>query len=205
MMAGSQARGPDASKLQQQLMSKVDANGDKSIDKSELKSFLDFVSEKTGTTAIDADSMLTSLDSDGDGAISSTEIEDNGKALFDQLRDQLMSAQLSAAPKMDSSEIFAGIDSDGDGAISKTELDSFIGSRSEGMGQGPSADEILSRNDADDDGSISLAEFESAMSHRPGSQSGDRDGGQIGRLMASLLSQYSASTSSTQSTVSATA
>jgi hypothetical protein len=47
-MATTQARGPDPAKLQQQLFSKVDANGDESIDKAELTSFLNFVSEKTG-------------------------------------------------------------------------------------------------------------------------------------------------------------
>lgn len=185
-------------KLQQQLFSKVDANGDKAIDKTELTSFLNFVSEKTGTGSVDSQALLESIDTDGNGAISESELQDNSEVLFDQLRAQLMSSEASQAappppPHGDAGEMFAGIDSDGDGAISKTELESFLSDRTSETGDGPSADELLARDDADGDGSISLAEFTEATSRRGEPPSEATGGGQeMSRLIASLLDQYSA-------------
>jgi Ca2+-binding EF-hand superfamily protein len=103
-----QTRTVDPAKLQQKLFAKLDTNGDQSIDKSELKSFMDFVSTQTGTStsgtsttgtsaASSTDALFSALDSDGDGSITSTELADNGKALFDQLRDQLRNVQLSSS------------------------------------------------------------------------------------------------------------
>lgn len=48
--ASTQTRAADTSKLQQQLFSKVDSNGDQSIDQTELTSYLDYVGEKTGSS-----------------------------------------------------------------------------------------------------------------------------------------------------------
>lgn len=79
----------------QQLFGKLDTNGDGTIDSTELKSFTDYIGQKTGTT-IDADSLLTALDSDGNGSISSSELSANGRTLFDQLRQQLSGAQAAA-------------------------------------------------------------------------------------------------------------
>lgn len=164
-----QSRAADSSKSQQ-LFSKLDVNGDDSIDASELKSFVDYVGEQTGTAAVDSSSLLTSLDSDGDGSISATELTDNASKLFDQLRDQLMSSQLQSRP--DPTEMFDSIDSDGDGSISKTELDSFLSDRADATGTAPDAAEILARDDTDGDGSISADEFKTAMQHGPGGPGG---------------------------------
>jgi Ca2+-binding EF-hand superfamily protein len=203
--ASTQTRASDTSKLQQQLFSKVDSNGDKSIDQTELTSFLDYVGEKTGST-IDSAAALKALDSDGNGSISETELQDNASALFDQLKTQLMSSQMGSAPppppKGDSSEMFSSIDTDGDGSISKTELESFVSSRSGESGKGPSVDDILARDDADGDGSISSTEFEDAMSRGPQKHGGGGDGGGMNfeKLLSSLVSQYTAVGSSAATT-----
>jgi Ca2+-binding EF-hand superfamily protein len=208
--ASTQTRAADTSKLQQQLFSKVDANGDKSIDQTELTSFLDYVGEKTGSS-IDSAAALKALDSDGNGSISETELTDNASALFDQLKSQLMSSQMQLGsappppppPKEDSSQMFSSIDTDGDGSISKTELESFVSSRSGESGQGSSVDDILARDDADGDGSISSTEFEDAMSsRRPQRHGGGGDGGGMNfeKLLSSLVSQYTAVSSAASTT-----
>jgi Ca2+-binding EF-hand superfamily protein len=115
-----------------QLFSKLDANGDNSIDAAEIKSLTDYLGEKSGTT-IDADALVKAIDSDGDGNISSTELTDNVQSLFDNLRGQLMSAtQGAASAPPDADEMFAQIDTDGDGSISAVEFKAGMKNRPEG-------------------------------------------------------------------------
>ena len=188
----------------QQLFGKLDTNGDGAIDTSELKTFADDISSKTGTT-VDASSLMTSLDSDGNGSVSSTELKDNGKALFDQLRQQLMGSQLQATSRPpDADKIFSSMDSDGDGSISKSELDSFLSQRTDGSGNGPSAADLIARDDSDGDGKISADELKAGMQNGPhgppparsqGSSSTGDTSEIISKLVASLIAQYGASKS----------
>jgi hypothetical protein len=105
----------DASQKMQKLFVKLDVNGDGGIDGSELKSFVDAVAEKSGTQAADASELMTSLDADGNGSVSSTELSEGGKALFDGLRQQLMGANREQPP--DISQMFSTPDNQGiDGA-----------------------------------------------------------------------------------------
>lgn len=222
--ASLQTRSADTTKLQEQLFNKVDSNGDKSIDKTELSSFLSAVAEDTGTTAVDADSAFSALDSDGSGDISATELEENGSALFDQLRAQMTSSQLGAGgpppgpppSDSDSSDVFSSIDTDGDGAISTSELNTFLSSSQASDTDSTSssddatslAEEILARDDTDGDGSISESEFEAAMKNRPEPPQGEQDGQSFEQMFASLVSQYTAISSgitSSTSTLSAAA
>jgi Ca2+-binding EF-hand superfamily protein len=211
MLTSMQSRGPDPAKLQQRLFAKLDGNGDNAIDKTELKSFLDYVSSKTGGESVDSDALLKTIDTDGSGSISSDELSENGKALFDQLRDQLMSAQLSSSsaapppppgsPPGDPEEMFASIDSNGDGSIAKSELETFLADRSQG--DGPTVDDIFARDDADEDGSISTDEFTAAVSRRPPPpEQGNKTGGvgDIGAMIASLIEQYTAAGSTASET-----
>lgn len=123
LFSGSQPVRAADSNRSQKLFDKLDINGDGAIDASELKSFVSDISSKTGTPAIDADSLLTSLDSDGNGSISSTELKDNGRKLFDQLREQLMGSRLQSPPQpSDPDQLFGQIDTNGDGSISADEF-----------------------------------------------------------------------------------
>jgi len=81
----------------QKLFGKLDLNGDDAIDQSELQSFVDAIGEKTGAGGIDAKSLLTSLDTDGNGSVSSAELKDNAHTLIDQLRNQLMGSKAEAS------------------------------------------------------------------------------------------------------------
>ena len=102
-----------------QLFAKLDVNGDKSIDASELMSLTDFIGAKTGTK-VDAAALLKAVDSNGDGSVSSTELTDNVQSLFDNLRGQLSGVQKNTTPDID--KLFAALDSDGDGSISASEF-----------------------------------------------------------------------------------
>jgi Ca2+-binding EF-hand superfamily protein len=156
----------------QQLFGKLDINGDGAIDTSELKTFADDISSKTGTE-VDASSLMTSLDSDGNGSVSSTELKDNGKALFDQLRQQLMGSQLQATSRPpDADKIFRSMDTDGDGSITKSELDSFLSQRTDGSGNGPHGP---------------------PPARSQGSSSTGDSSEIISKLVASLIAQYGAS------------
>jgi len=122
----------------QQLFSKLDANGDNSIDAAEMKSLTDFLSAKTGTT-VDAGSLIKAIDSDGDGNISSTELSDNVQSLFDNLRGQLMGGTqtaTSSSATSDTDDLFAKIDTDGDGSISADEFKAGMKNRPEGSSPG---------------------------------------------------------------------
>ncbi len=157
----------------QQLFSKLDVNGDGAIDSSELKTFADDINSKAGTK-LDANSLLTALDSDGDGSVSSAELKDNGKALFEQLRQQLTGTQSQAtAQPPDSSDLFNSIDTNGDGSISKTELDGFLTQKPDGGANAPSA----------------------PHHHHGGPSASSQDDDGIKKIIASLIAQYGATKS----------
>jgi Ca2+-binding EF-hand superfamily protein len=115
-----------------ELFAKLDVNGDGSIDASEMKSLTDYLGAKTGKS-VDASAVMTAIDTDGNGSVSSAEFTDNTRKLFDSLRGQLMGAKVGASTQSSGSAVdkmFAALDSNGDGSISADEFKS-------GMQRGP--------------------------------------------------------------------
>lgn len=137
--------------------------------------------------------LLTELDTDGDGKVSSSEVDsalssaqqsgDNGKAgvlvslsqnfsgLDSDADDSLDLDELAAmAPpppppgQTSVEDLFASLDSDSDGEISSDELTSALSSSSTSSDQ---ASELLSSLDSDDDGSVSESELAAAMMPPP--------------------------------------
>ena len=94
-----------------------------------------------------ADALISALDADGDGAISS-----------DELRNGLTSAGSSA----DSNQIFSALDKNKDGTVSQDELTASL-TPPPPPPQQASSDELFSQLDADGDGSISETELSSAL------------------------------------------
>ncbi|MEN5042475.1 XopAW family type III secretion system calcium-binding effector [Pseudomonas koreensis] len=94
-----------------------------------------------------ADALISALDADGDGAISS---------------DELSSGLTSAGSSADSNQIFSALDKNKDGTVSQDELTASLTPPPPPPPQ-ISSDELFSQLDADGDGSISATELSSAL------------------------------------------
>ena len=113
LSSGSQCRGTrDPQAFQEKLFSKLDVNGDGGIDQSELSELVDFASSSvSGTSASSSSTAATdlfkSMDADGDGTLTKTELADGTKKLFDELRTQLMTASAGAGTASSAASIDA--------------------------------------------------------------------------------------------------
>lgn len=141
----------------EEMFAKIDANGDGSIDKSELQSFTEKMSNQDGDT-IDISKMFTDIDTDGDGAIS---------------QDEFLAAKPPDPPQgmgpgqpPDPEKMFSDMDSNGDGSITKEEMKSFMEKMPAHGGQAPDIDKMFSETDSDGDGKISKEEFVTAETKR---------------------------------------
>jgi Ca2+-binding EF-hand superfamily protein len=94
-----------------------------------------------------ADALISALDTDGDGAISS---------------DELSSGLTSAGSSADSNEIFSALDKNKDGTVSQDELTASLTPPPPPPPQIDS-DELFSQLDADGDGSVTATELSSAL------------------------------------------
>ncbi|RBC03360.1 EF-hand domain-containing protein [Pseudomonas sp. MWU12-2115] len=93
-----------------------------------------------------ADALISALDTDGDGAISS---------------DELSTGLISAGSSADSNQIFSALDKNKDGTVSQDELTASL--TPPPPPQQASSDELFSQLDADGDGNISATELSSAL------------------------------------------
>ena len=80
------------------LFSKVDADGSGNVDKSELQTMLDKISERSGQSLGDSDELMTKLDSDGDGSLSKSELEAGMKDLMPPPSSTMEFAQRAGGP-----------------------------------------------------------------------------------------------------------
>ncbi|APW39077.1 hypothetical protein RD110_19225 [Rhodoferax koreense] len=128
------ARAATQSRIQNQLLAKVDADGSGGVDSSELQTALDTIAKKTGV-AVDtkATDLLAKADQNGDGSLGAAELE---KALqsalpppstmdFAQSRSADNTAAM-AAKSQAADDLFAKVDADGNGSIDKTELNALM-------------------------------------------------------------------------------
>lgn len=115
MMGGMQENDPFAS---------VDEDGDGSLSASELTTFAEKMTEMTGQT-MDATKLMTSLDSDEDGAISTDEFK-AGKPQGPPPPPpggMMPPGGMQASDSTDeTSSIISSLDSDGDGSVSEDEF-----------------------------------------------------------------------------------
>ncbi|MCU1771050.1 EF-hand domain-containing protein [Pseudomonas sp. 13B_3.2_Bac1] len=93
-----------------------------------------------------ADALISALDTDGDGAISS---------------DELSTGLTSAGSSADSNQIFSALDKNKDGTVSQDELSASL--TPPPPPQQASSDALFSQLDADGDGNISATELSSAL------------------------------------------
>lgn len=68
----------------QQMYNRVDKNSSSAIEADELSTMTEMMSERTGTT-IDAESLMTTFDEDGDGALNQEEMRGAMESLKEQM------------------------------------------------------------------------------------------------------------------------
>ena len=184
----SQRAGPRPSA--KEVFSRLDSNGDGSLDVSELQTMLDELAKKTqamtatGTTAAiapTAASLLSKLDTDGDGKISAAE--------FAAGRPHGAHRGRGAGGPPSAAEVFAKSDTDGNGSLDSTELEKLLEQLTSATGpQSQTADQLLSRLDTNGDGVVSQAEFAAGQPQGPPSGAAPNGAGGPGGASPSTYS-----------------
>ena len=105
-----------------------------------------------------ADALISALDADGDGAISS---------------DELSNGLTSAGSTADSSKIFSALDKNEDGVVSQDELAASLAPPP--PPPQATSDELFSQLDADGDGSVIATELNSALQASDSTSSNNTD------------------------------
>lgn len=87
---------PDASKMVNNLFSKIDTKNQGYIDKAELQSAIDNISaDSTSATSASVEEIFKKLDSTGDGKITIQEMTDGFKKLSEQMDNQFNQSRMS--------------------------------------------------------------------------------------------------------------
>jgi Ca2+-binding EF-hand superfamily protein len=128
------------------VFSKMDENQDGSLDKTELKTFAEDLSKKTGQT-VDEDTLLSILDTNKDGIISEEE--------FNAGREKIQSQYGFPNP----GDIFKKLDSNQDGSLDTTEAQAFASELSKKTGKTVDGETLITTLDSNKDGVISEDEF----------------------------------------------
>jgi len=71
-----------ASAMKQKMFAKVDSDGSGSVDKGELQTMLDKISERSGQPVGTADDLLGKMDSNADGSLDASELDAGMKSLM---------------------------------------------------------------------------------------------------------------------------
>lgn len=181
-------------KMREKLFSKADADGNGSVDASELQSMLARLSGNSGagdSSSSDATALLKKMDSDGDGSLSSTELDAGMRALIGPPPSTMQFAQSRSGASGDSGDasaigptarsgddLFSKIDSNADGSVDAGELAAFKEKMTQAMDGGDSsassstsgddsvgASAMLEKLDTDGDGKLGESEFDAGRPH----------------------------------------
>jgi Ca2+-binding EF-hand superfamily protein len=71
-----------ASAMKEKMFAKVDSDSSGSVDKTELQGMLDHMAKMTGNSLGSADDLMTKMDADGNGSLSSDELDSGMKSLM---------------------------------------------------------------------------------------------------------------------------
>ena len=162
---------------------KLDSNGDGSLDKTEISSMAEKLSEMRGES-VDAGQIISKLDSDGDGLVNQEE--------FEAGRPQgppsgMMGGGMPGSAARGLLDEFEEMDSDGDGLLDETEFGSMTEMLSGMTGESIDAGRIISKLDTDGDGLVSQEEFEAGRPQGP--PPGMMGGGMPGSAAQSLVDE----------------
>lgn len=178
MQRTQQRRGPSP----EDMLSKLDSDGNGSVSGTELQGLLDKVAKKGGAggTAADASDLVSRYDSDGDGNLNAQELGKTLESLMPQrsTMDFAQARGAGAGQGQAGDALFGKVDADGDGSVSQAELQSLVAKMSGASDGSTSATdaestELFKKLDSDGDGQLSEAEFDA------GRPSSDRDGSRV--------------------------
>lgn len=193
---------------QQNMFSKVDTDGNGTVGQSELTTFAQSLSEKTGTE-INTDDAISTYDADGDGGLSQEEMEAMMAAYMPSPSTMNSFGQNGGGDKMqigsmpsppDKGEMFSKVDTDGSGTIDETELTSFAKDLAEKTGGELNVEDSIATYDTNGDGALSQEEMDTMMTaqmpmpptqataaYEKTANSGTNDSEVISKLLLSLL------------------
>lgn len=138
-----------------EMFTKMDTNGDGSVDKAEFTTFGQQMAGKIGKSN-KSEEMFAQIDTDGDGKITQAE--------HDTFVSQMEANRPQGPPPgggMDPEEMFAEMDANDDGSVDKAEFTAFHEQMAAKMNESDKSDEtdeMFSQIDTDGDGKISQSE-----------------------------------------------
>lgn len=128
----------------------ADADGSGTLNKAEVQSFLEVLTEKTGVT-VSADDFIAKVDGNGDGTIDTEE--------FSAGRDDVQ--RLLGMPEF-AGDPFAKADTDGNGSLGEAELQAFlqtIGGESGQTVESTTTSKVFAALDTNRDGVVDAGEL----------------------------------------------
>ena len=139
------------SEMWQKMFNKIDTNGDGSIDKTEMSTFIKQNTEQNTSSLVDE--IFSKLDTNQDGLIGQIESNAVLAKLGNEMKNGGGTAAMSGMPPPPE-KVFDTADTNKDGVVSKAELSAVMGQ------SGGNIDELFSKVDANGDGLISRTEDE---------------------------------------------
>jgi Ca2+-binding EF-hand superfamily protein len=153
---------PDMSAMRKRMFATVDTDGSGGVDATELQKVLDKVSERSGKDVGKASDLMTQWDSDGNGNLSSDELDTGMKSLMPAPSSTVEFAQMRGGHGKE--DMFAKVDADGSGSVDATELQQMIDKISERSGKDiGKASDLLTQWDGDGNGSLSSEELDKGV------------------------------------------
>lgn len=146
--------------MRERMFSRLDANSDGSIDKTELTDAASTAGLSETETSQMVEQFMSDFDQDGDGAVTAGEAKTGFQAIASESKSVLLQAQEDTRR----AELFEKLDGNGDGSIDADEF--AAGAPPMRGGKGPDSADIFAKLDSDGDGSVTEEEF--AAAPKPG-------------------------------------
>jgi Ca2+-binding EF-hand superfamily protein len=180
-----------ANYLQDKMLKKMDTDADGTVGKTEFQTALQNVSGKLGIdvgSTEDADAMFSSVDADGNGSLTGSEV---GQLI----QNMLVGGGTQAFVQNRGDEgRFAELDTDGDGSISMAEF---------GIGSSPTASSATSSTTAASDETLNDESVKSLMASADSDGDGQVSGAELTAFATKVSSQLEAASKLYNSTATA--
>jgi len=169
----------NSKKFQEELLAKLDTNGDGSIGKDELSSALS--SNSNDGVVVSLSKAFSGLDSNDNSSLDATE-----------LSAMAQPPQPPAEPSTDVAEkVLSYLDSNGDGSVSSDELSTGLSSTDSSSAD---SSKVFSALDTNKDGTISLDELTASLQPAPSPPPAEQDSSTTGSSTSTSTSTSDAST-----------